>query len=155
MGYLQEYIARCPEDMLYLDCLEACAARARLYHSRRMHNKDHLKTEYIGTVRRGAWMVDVYEDREGNYWTDDRVAVGKWVITGLEMVSGQKEPDNTFWRHTGRESDWDKLYEEYGGIPPNWEHLAGEEQEGESGGDYDYAVNAAEFERTEEYKRAV
>lgn len=155
MGYIKEYLAECPEELLYQEYLEECVKEAVLYRGRRMYCKDHLWTEYIGTVRRGVWLVDIYEDREGNYWTDDRVMIGKWIITGLELVSGVKEPDNTFWRHTGIDSDWDKVYEEYGGIPPDWERLAGGEQEAGNGNNHNDAGYAAAFGRVEAYKRAV
>ena len=155
MGYIQEYLNKCPEDILYLDYLEECIAEALLYRSRRMYYKDHLKTEYIGTVRHGPWLIDVYEDREGNYWTEDRVKVGRWTITGFELVSGKKEPDNTFWRHTGIDSDWDKFIQEYGGIPSDWDRLTGEEQEAGNGNDQDTAGYAPAFRRTEKYKAAV
>ncbi len=156
MGYLQEYLAQCPEELLYLDYLEdvrnrnwdpeyqmhleKCVKEAKLYKCRGKLYKDHLRTEYEGTVNRGAWLVDVYADSEGNYWTDDRVMIGKWIITGLELVSGQKDPDNTFQRHTGQGSDWDKVFETYGGIPSDWERITKEEKEA---GHEDYSGNVA------------
>ncbi len=145
MGYIQDYLAQCPEELLYQDYLEDISNRnknpeyqeyleksvkeARLYKCRRKLYKDHLRTEYEGTVKRGKWLIDVYMDSEGNYWTDDRVMIGKWIITGYELVSGQKEPDNTYWKHIGEDSDWEQVFEKYGGIPPYWEKLPEEEQE--------------------------
>lgn len=145
MGYIQDYLAQCPEELLYQDYLEdisnrnknpeyqeyleKCVKEARLYKCRRKLYKDHLRTEYEGTVKRGKWLIDVYIDSEGNYWTDDRVMIGKWIITGYELVSGQKEPDNIYWKHIGEDSDWEQVVEKYGGIPPYWEKLPEEEQE--------------------------
>lgn len=151
MNCVREYLTICPEELLYQDYLEdiyyknkdseyqdyleQCIKSAKLYKCRRAQYKDHLRTEYIGTAERGKWLVDIYEDSEGNFWTDDRVMVGKWIITGYELVSGQKEENNIFRNHTGKESDWDKVYKEYGGVPPYWESMPDEQE--------DYSGNVA------------
>ncbi len=155
MNCIQEYLAMCPEELLYQayleeiyykntdseyqNYLEKCIKGAKLYKKRRVQYKDHLRTEYVGTVKRGKWLVDIYEDSEGSFWTDDRVMIGKWIVTGYELVSGQKEKNNTFQKHTGKESDWEKVCKKYGGVPPYWESIPEEREDGCE----DYSGNVA------------
>lgn len=129
MEYIREYLEQVPEEFLYQDFLEHALREARLYRGRRMYGKDHLTTEYIGTVEHGKWLVDIYEDREGNYWTEDRVRIGKWIITGYELVSGCKDTKDIYELHTGIRSDWDNVKERYNGVPSNWAELPEAEQE--------------------------
>lgn len=135
MRSIRDYLEQCPEELLWMEFLEECAGKSRLYKARRIQNKDHLKTTYLGTVRRGNWLIDIYEDKEGNYWSDDRVMIGIWTISAYELVSGCKDPDNTYEKHTGVPSDLDKVIAKYGRIPPDWNQIQqiepGKDREGE------------------------
>lgn len=156
MGYTQEYISKVSEEQLWNDYLETCLRGIRPYGFRK-YLGIRGKTEYIGTLKEGKYLRDIYEDDEGNYWSGSRVMIGGWIITMYELARGRKELDDPYEKHTGTPSDWDKVQERYGGIPPGWEKIQPEDQEerNENGSNRNNVDNADTSERVEGYKRAV
>ena len=156
MGYPQEYLSHVSEEQLWNDYLETCLKGIRPYGCRKYFGEKG-GTKYIGTLKEGKQLRDIYEDDAENYWFGSRVMIGRWVITTFELTRGRKDLDNPYEKHTGTPSDWDKVQERYGGIPPGWEKIQPEDQEerNENGNNRNNADNADTSERVEGYKRAV
>lgn len=156
MGYLQEYLSQVPEAQLWNDYLETCLRGIRPYGCRKYFGI-RGKTEYIGTLKEGKYLRDIYEDDEGNYWSGSRVMIGGWIITMYELTRGRKELDDPYEKHTGTPSDWYKVQQRYGGVPPGWEKIQPEGKEGgkEDGNRRNNACNADTPERAEDIKKAV
>ncbi len=123
-----------PEESLYEDYLEKCCLPgARPYGCRRYWGIKS-KTKYIGTLQHGKWLIDLYEDTEGDYWRSERVRVGRWIITKFECFRGRRDREDPHEKHTGIPSDWDKMIDEYGEVPANWERLPiGKQVDGNEG----------------------
>lgn len=116
-------LAQIPEESLYEEYLEYCCLPGSRPYGCRAYWGIHAETRYIGTLRRGKWLTDLYEDTEGDYWYSKRVKVGRWIITTYECLRGRRDLNNPHEKHTGIPSDWDRVIEEYGGVPANWERL--------------------------------
>ncbi len=133
-------LAQIPESSLYEEYLEQCCLPGARPYGCRKYFEIKTKTKYIGTLQRGKWLTDLYEDTEGDYWHSKRVRVGRWIITAFECFRGRRDLDNPHEAHTGIPSDWDKMIDEYGEVPANWERLPEEKR---VDGDEDHSSNVA------------
>ena len=133
-------LAQIPESTLYEEYLEQCCLPGARPYGCRKYFGIKTKTKYIGTLQRGKWLTDLYEDTEGDYWHSKRVRVGRWIITAFECVRGRRDLDSPHEAHTGIPSDWDKMIDEYGEVPANWERLPEEKR---VDGDEDHSSNVA------------
>jgi len=133
-------LAQIPESTLYEEYLEQCCLPGARPYGCRKYFGIKMKTKYIGTLQRGKWLTDLYEDTEGDYWHSKRVRVGRWIITAFECFRGRRDLDNHHEAHTGIPSDWDKMIDEYGEVPANWERLPEEKR---VDGDEDHSSNVA------------
>ena len=121
-------LAQIPESTLYEEYLEQCCLPGARPYGCRKYFGIKTKTKYIGTLQRGKWLTDLYEDTEGDYWHSKRVRVGRWIITAFECFRGRRDLDSPHEAHTGIPSDWDKMIDEYGEVPANWERLPEEKR---------------------------
>ncbi len=128
-------LAQIPESTLYEEYLEQCCLPGARPYGCRKYFGIKTKTKYIGTLQRGKWLTDLYEDTEGDYWHSKRVRVGRWIITAFECFRGRRDLDNPHEAHTGIPSDWDKMIDEYGEVPANWERLPEDFPAGSGSGD--------------------
>ena len=133
-------LAQIPESTLYEEYLEQCCLPGARPYGCRKYFGIKTKTKYIGTLQRGKWLTDLYEDTEGDYWHSKRVRVGRWIITAFECFRGRRDLDSPHEAHTGIPSDWDKMIDEYGEVPANWERLPEEKR---VDGDEDHSSNVA------------
>ena len=133
-------LAQIPESTLYEEYLEQCCLPGARPYGCRKYFGIKTKTKYIGTLQRGKWLTDLYEDTEGDYWHSKRVRVGRWIITAFECFRGRRDLDSPHEKHTGIPSDWDKMIDEYGEVPANWERLPEEKR---VDGDEDHSSNVA------------
>lgn len=133
-------LAQLPESTLYEEYLEQCCLPGARPYGCRKYFGIKTKTKYIGTLQRGKWLTDLYEDTEGDYWHSKRVRVGRWIITAFECFRGRRDLDSPHEAHTGIPSDWDKMIDEYGEVPANWERLPEEKR---VDGDEDHSSNVA------------
>ena len=133
-------LAHIPESTLYEEYLEQCCLPGARPYGCRKYFGIKTKTKYIGTLQRGKWLTDLYEDTEGDYWHSKRVRVGRWIITAFECFRGRRDLDSPHEAHTGIPSDWDKMIDEYGEVPANWERLPEEKR---VDGDEDHSSNVA------------
>ena len=133
-------LAQIPESTLYEEYLEQCCLPGARPYGCRKYFGIKTKTKYIGTLQRGKWLTDLYEDTEGDYWHSKRVRVGRWIIAAFECFRGRRDLDSPHEAHTGIPSDWDKMIDEYGEVPANWERLPEEKR---VDGDEDHSSNVA------------
>ena len=133
-------LAQIPESTLYEEYLEQCCLPGARPYGCRKYFGIKTKTKYIGTLQRGKWLTHLYEDTEGDYWHSKRVRVGRWIITAFECFRGRRDLDSPHEAHTGIPSDWDKMIDEYGEVPANWERLPEEKR---VDGDEDHSSNVA------------
>ena len=133
-------LAQIPESTLYEEYLDQCCLPGARPYGCRKYFGIKTKTKYIGTLQRGKWLTDLYEDTEGDYWHSKRVRVGRWIITAFECFRGRRDLDSPHEAHTGIPSDWDKMIDEYGEVPANWERLPEEKR---VDGDEDHSSNVA------------
>ena len=133
-------LAQIPESTLYEEYLEQCCLPGARPYGCRKYFGIKTKTKYIGTLQRGKWLTDLYEYTEGDYWHSKRVRVGRWIITAFECFRGRRDLDSPHEAHTGIPSDWDKMIDEYGEVPANWERLPEEKR---VDGDEDHSSNVA------------
>lgn len=71
--------------------IEACLKDAWSYENREGWGAENLDTEYVGTVRRGKELNDLYVDTEGNYWFKTRIITDSGVISAHESIFGYSE----------------------------------------------------------------
>ena len=87
-------LAQIPESTLYEEYLEQCCLPGARPYGCRKYFEIKTKTKYIGTLQRGKWLTDLYEDTEGDYWHSKRVRVGRWIITAFECFRGRRDLDS-------------------------------------------------------------
>ena len=71
--------------------LETCLKDAWTYENRAGWGAEELETEYIGTVREGQYLKDLYVDTAGSYWFKMRVITDHGVVSFHESIFGRKE----------------------------------------------------------------
>ena len=140
---LEGILAQIPEDSLYEEYLEQCCLPgARPYGCRRYWGIN-TETKYVGTLQRGKWLIDLYEDSEGDHWRSERIIVGRWIITKYECFRGHRDRENPHEKHTGIPSGWDGLIKEYGKVPPDWERIPSGKQVNGNEGHEGHSSNVA------------
>lgn len=78
MAYTQQY-------------LQECMLGAYSYESRAGWDADKVPTEYLGAVRIGNRIYDMYEDRDGRHWYKVKVATENGIVSEYEAIFGRKE----------------------------------------------------------------
>lgn len=71
--------------------LETCLKDAWTYENRAGWGAEELETEYIGTIRKGQELRDLYVDTAGNYWFKMRVITDHGVVSFHESIFGRPE----------------------------------------------------------------
>ncbi|EOS41556.1 hypothetical protein C808_00062 [Lachnospiraceae bacterium M18-1] len=61
------------------------------YENRAGWGAEELETKYLGTVRTGEYLKDLYVDTAGNYWFKMRVITDHGVVSFHESIFGRAE----------------------------------------------------------------
>lgn len=78
--------------------LEAMSKGAYRIGSRAAHGKEGLEAVFIGTLRHGNRLYDLYQDEEGFCWYDVRVVTPHGIVSEFEAIFGHPEKE----RRVGR-----------------------------------------------------
>lgn len=71
--------------------LEECLKEAYTYENRAGHDKEHLKTSFIGRLAQpGGRILDLYEDTSGSYWFKELRDTPEGIVTLEEFIFGRK-----------------------------------------------------------------
>lgn len=71
--------------------LSECLKNAFSYESREGHGADGLSTKFVGTVKSGNRMYDLYKDTNGNYWYIVRIIKENGTMSEYEAIFGHPE----------------------------------------------------------------
>lgn len=71
--------------------IRECLKNAWSYENREGWGAEDLETEYVGTIKRGEELTDLYVDTAGSYWFKTRMITDHGVISSHEAIFGCTE----------------------------------------------------------------
>lgn len=68
-----------------------CMDKAYSYESRAGWDADNLSTKYVGSVRNGNRIYNIFVDTNGNYWYKTHIDTEDGIVSEYEAIFGHKE----------------------------------------------------------------